>query len=96
MVAKPEVLDIHAMPELRSLVEEVRSSRRPRLLRDGDIDLALLSPVRSAPRRPSPADEAAFRSSAGGLRGLIDPEIFKREVKASRSSDRSTVYLLPS
>ena len=45
-------IDISNVPELLRIVEEVRSSEEPRVLRRDSEDLAILSPMKR-PRRPA-------------------------------------------
>ena len=42
-------IDVSKVPELLRIAEEVRSSGEPRLLKDGELDLAVLTPMRSTP-----------------------------------------------
>lgn len=77
------VIDIGDYPELVRLVDELRGSDAPYVLRQGDEDVALLtpvSPVRRFPwRKPTEDDYAAFRSAAGSWRDHFDAEEFIRE-----------------
>ena len=58
MVAEQEPIDISTMPELARLADEVRRTRRPRVLRRGNVDVAVLVPLTSAVRTPVPYNPA--------------------------------------
>ncbi len=81
-------IEISNMPELLRIVEEVRTSKTPRVLSRKKKPLAILRPLESTPknarRRKSKADEKAFLSSAGGWRDLVDTEKLKEDIDASR------------
>jgi hypothetical protein len=86
-------VDITNAPDLLRLAEEVRRSGQPRLLRRNGEDLAVLSPAptpakRRSKRAKTEADRAAFLSSAGGWRGLVDVDQFLKDNYESR--DRSS------
>ena len=92
-------IDITKSHDLLRLAEEVRRSGRPRLLRRGNEDVAVLSPVRPKatrhPRRPktfSAEDDAAFLSAAGAWRDF-DLDEFLRANEESRRSSRPPVHL---
>ena len=68
-------IDISNVPELLSIVEEVRTTREPYILRRDNEDMAVLIPVTSTPSRrakrtKSKADYEAFRSAAGGWKDM--------------------------
>ncbi len=93
MAHERETLDISENPVLLQLVEEVRASNTPRVLRRGNEDVAIVMPlangtrrrVRKSPiRRKSPADIEAFLASAGGWKDLVDTEQLKRDIYESR------------
>lgn len=91
-------MDISDLPDLVRLVEEVRTSNEPRLLRRSDEDLAVLAPVTAGrehrgARRKTKADEEAFLASAGSWKDF-DAEGFKRYVRERRdASSRPSVEL---
>lgn len=91
-MADIDATDISTMPELQHLVEEVRHSHEPRILRVGTEDVAILMPIeRSNNRRRkkhSPEDREAFLASAGGWDGLVDTDQLLADIYESRS--RST------
>jgi len=96
MAGESKYIDISHMPELLRLAEEVRTSGEPRVLTRDRQDLAVLIPVKSRRiRRPkTPADYEAFRSAAGGWKGLIDTETFIEEnYESRRLSSRPPVEL---
>jgi hypothetical protein len=94
-----KAIDISDNPELLRLVEEMNAAEEPLLLRRGDTELALLTPVkrpraRKRTREHTDADRAAFRAAAGGWKGLVDTEAFIRDVYESRRiSSRPPVKL---
>ena len=98
MTQEAPPIDISAMPELARLAEEVARTGERRVLRRGDVEVAVLIPARPRARRQrgktlTPAQTAAVLSTAGGWKGLVDGEQFKREIKAARGSRRPPVEL---
>ena len=86
-------IDISKSPDMLRIAEEVRTTNIPRVLRRNDEDIAIVMPIHP-PRRARHRDpHQALLSAAGGWRNLIDPETLKRELKASRGSDRPSVDL---
>jgi hypothetical protein len=94
MTAEPVYLDISDNAELKALAEEVRRSGRPRVLRAGGREIAVLSPAPAEP--PTLADpsdiwagydgervRAALEASRGAFAG-VDTEQLKRDIKAAR------------
>lgn len=74
MTIEGQPLDISALPDLARLVDEVRATGTPRLLRRGNEDVAVLMPAPASPRRrptpdlpPHPTQGIAHRT-AGALR----------------------------
>ena len=51
MTSEPLPIDLADIPALASVVEEVRRTRRPRLIRRNGEDVALLTPVPPKDRR---------------------------------------------
>jgi hypothetical protein len=89
MARELERIDISNLPDLLRLVEEVRAANEPRVLRRGSEDLAVLTPVRSPTKQrrgsaKTEADYEAFRSSAGGWKGLVDVGHVKKNISESR------------
>jgi hypothetical protein len=88
MAGEMTSIDITHNPELRRLAEEVRTSRKPRILVNEGRDVAVLKPVSPTRRRPgrgkTEADHQAFRSSAGAWRGNVDVDKFLEELEESR------------
>jgi hypothetical protein len=95
MARTATVIDITNVPELRRLVEAARATGTVNVLRFDDQDVAILTPIQpQEPRDQSAVDDAsaaAFRSAAGGWRGLVDGDQLKRDLKAARGSDRPAV-----
>jgi hypothetical protein len=95
MARTATVIDITDFPELRRLVEAARATGTLSVLQFDDQDVAVLTPIHpEEPRDWTAADDAAasaFRSAAGGLRGLVDGEQLKRHLKAARRSDRPAI-----
>ena len=81
-------IDISDVPDLLRLVEEVRTTRRPHILRKNSEDLAVLMPVTSARHRNkrarTRADYEAFRTAAGGWKGLVDTDKLIADIYESR------------
>ena len=90
-------IDITNAPELRRLAEEVAKSRTPRVLRRDNEDIAVLSPAPARKRRSrgvrTAADLKAFRSSAGGWKGIVDVDKFLHDIDESRRLSRPPVEL---
>lgn len=87
-----KVINIDDAPELVRLAREVRATREPRVLRHAGEDLAVLTPLASAPKRRrgrtrTLADLEAFHSSAGSWRE-VDTDRLIADIDASR--ERST------
>lgn len=82
-------IDISNNPELMRLAEEVARTKKPReLMRDRET-VAILMPaitkqVRRKTRVKTKADYEAFRSAAGGWKGLVDTEKLKKDIYESR------------
>ena len=51
MASELTPIDITSMPELAHLATEVRRTNTPRVLRDGQEDIAVLMPLPATPRR---------------------------------------------
>lgn len=86
-----EPIDVTDLPELRDLVEAVRSSGTPRLLRVAGRDAARLTPVQDdldaddwPIREITDEDRAAALSAAGSWKGLVDAEQLKADLAAAR------------
>src|SRR5688500_60171 len=92
-----DIGDIHSVPELLHIVEEIRDTKATRVITRNGEDLAVLSPVKAIRRASRPrtkADYEAFLASAGGWKDLVDTEQLKRDIAASRSiSSRPPVRL---
>jgi hypothetical protein len=91
-------MDISNLPELLRLVEEVRRSAEPRVLRRDREDLAILTPVKPAPtgrprRVKTKADYEAFRSAFGAWKDIVDAAVLKEDLASARGSDRPPVRL---
>jgi hypothetical protein len=97
MAADPAVLDITRIPEVLRIAERVRASGEPVVLRAGDEDIAVLTPVARKVRhgrRPRTAAEQEIALSAfGGWKGNIDGEHLKEQIREARGSDRPVVDL---
>ncbi|MBI4319079.1 MAG: hypothetical protein HY675_11370 [Chloroflexi bacterium] len=91
-------IDIENVPELLRIVEELRKSEEPRVLRRASEDLAILTPVPSgSERKPKPAKRKAayraFRSAFGAWKDIVDADTLKDNLASSRGSDRPPVRL---
>lgn len=91
-------IDISNMPELLRLVEEVRETEEPRVLRRDSEDVAILMPTKPSSKRKSKAaktkaDYEAFRAAAGGWKD-VDTEKLIEDIYADRRvSNRPPVDL---
>jgi hypothetical protein len=95
-----EPIDVSNMPELRRLAKQVNETGEPRVLRDDDGELAVITPIASKRKRkgrntlPPKTEEqlAAFRSAAGSWKGF-DVDKFLEDMYESRKSSRPPVDL---
>jgi hypothetical protein len=84
-----EAVDVSASPELWRLAEEVRSTGKPLVLRNGTDMIAVVVPYgrrhtpRPRRRPPTERDIAAFRSAAGSW-SEVDVDRFLAETYAAR------------
>ncbi len=78
-----EALDISDAPELLRLVEEVRETNEPRILRRGNEELAVITAL-PPHQGKTEADYEAFRSAAGGWKGLVDTDKLIEDIYESR------------
>ncbi len=97
MVRELNPIDITSMPELDRLAEEVNRTGRPRRLRRGTEDIAVLIPAaprtpRRRARQPSRADIDAFLSSAGSWKDA-DTDKLVADIYESRRTSRPPVEL---
>lgn len=84
-------IDVGDSLDLKRLVDEVRASGEPVVLRQNGEDVAVVLPpghaqgveVETRPR-VSEADRRAFLATAGGWEGLIDVDEFIEDTYASR------------
>jgi hypothetical protein len=91
-----EPIDISEMPEVGKLVEELSKSDKPRMLRRGNEDVAILTPIKEPKdknRKPTPEQIAAARSAAGSWKDF-DADAFIEQVYRDRENgDRPPVEL---
>ncbi len=96
MASELAPIDISSMPDLARLADEVRSTKKSRVLRRNNEDVALLVPATPAKRRRakavSPADDAAFLASAGSWKD-VDTDALLTDIYESRRSSRPPVEL---
>ncbi|MGH2458706.1 MAG: hypothetical protein ACRDIY_07550 [Chloroflexota bacterium] len=59
MAREVKYIDISDNPDLLRIVEEVRSSREPRVLRQGNQDVAIVRPVKRLAKRRIPEGRPA-------------------------------------
>lgn len=89
-----DAIDVSDTPDLRRVAEEVRDTGRPCLLRIGDEEVAIVTPIGEAAERrgrPTAEEEIASRASFGGWRGIVDGEQLKRDLAEARGSRRLDV-----
>ncbi len=91
-------IDISNVPELVSIVEKVRTTQEPYILRRDNEDMAVLIPVTSAPKRrtrrtKTEADYEAFRSAAGGWKDVDTDTLIANIYEDRRKSNRPPVEL---
>ena len=90
MARESKTIDISNMPEVIHLVEEVRGTNEPYVLRRAGEEVAILMPAtlvvkrrRRVKRAPTEADYEAFRSAAGSWTD-VDTDKFLAEIYESR------------
>jgi hypothetical protein len=88
-MSHPTPIDITTIPDLARIVREVEATKQPRKLMRDNMTVAVISPVKSTPaeikkRGKTRADYEAFKSAAGGWKGLVDTEKLKRDIYESR------------
>jgi len=81
-------IDISDVPDLLRIAEEVQATRKPHMLRRDSEDIAILMPVtparHKARRTKTRADYDAFRTAAGGWKGLVDTDKLITDIYESR------------
>jgi len=94
MPEEPTPIDISNMPELLCIVDDVRASKQPRMLRRDSEDVALVVPVAPKRRRAkAPAHYEAALETAGSWKDLADGKALKEQLDAERGSDRASASL---
>ena len=88
MATYPFTIDISNMPDLVRIVEEVKTTKQPRILKRDSEPVAVLMPMettgRNKKKRVKPkADYGAFRAAAGSWKD-VDIEQFKANIYESR------------
>ena len=89
-------IDISDMPEVAKLVDELSKSDKPRVLRRGEEDVAILTPVTEPQDKNwKPTDEqiAAVRSAAGGWKDMDVDKLIEQIYRDRENSDRPPVEL---
>ncbi|MGH2561455.1 MAG: hypothetical protein ACRDJH_20515 [Thermomicrobiales bacterium] len=89
MASESNVIDIDKPVDLGDVVDDVRATNEPRILRRNGENVAVVTPIgpavdHSPGRVKTPEDYEAFRRSAGGWKGLIDANTFVEEVYERR------------
>ena len=77
MANEPKRIDISSIPELLSLVQEVRRTNEPRILQEESEDVAMLTPLKPAAKRsvrgkPTSADDPLWKLVGIGHSGKGD------------------------
>lgn len=90
-------IDVTHLPDLLRLAEEVKLSKKPRLLRRDAEDLAILMPVaasgRTSDKRTTKADYEAFLSAAGSWKDVDVATFLANNATSRRISSRPPVKL---
>ncbi len=96
-LARPIDISTLSPADLLRVVEEVRTTKEPRVLQRDSEPVAMLTPLpaRKRARRTSSPEAvlAAVHATAGAWKGLVDGEQLKRDIKEARGSDRPDVTL---
>lgn len=91
-------IDISNTPDLLKLAEEVRKTKRPRVLRRAKEDIAVLMPLHkaartAAKRTPTDEDIAAFEAAAGGWKDVDIDRFLADNGRSRQASSRPPVEL---
>ena len=97
-VRSDEPVEVANLDDLRRVAREVDARREPLTIAIDGAGLVVVSPVTRRTKRRTreeraTADDEAFLSAAGGWKGLIDGEEFKKQITAARGSHRPPVTL---
>jgi hypothetical protein len=89
MATHPVMIDISNNPDLVRLVEEVKNTKKPRILKQDSEPVAMLMPMEPAGKQRdkkarSQTHYKAFLAAAGSLKGFIDAERLKKDIYESR------------
>jgi hypothetical protein len=97
MTREAAPIDISTKPELARIVRELTEDGRPRVLREADKDVAVISPLRPKRHRRgkqvTQADIEAVLSVVGSWTDLEYAERLKRELDEARSDNSAPVDL---
>ena len=87
MAKEMDYIDISSIPDLLRIAEEVRTTKKPHVLRRDNEDLAVLIPITPARHRAkrTKADYNAFLAAAGGWKGLVDTDKLIEDIYESRA-----------
>ena len=89
-------INVDDRPELKDLVRCLIERAEPIVLRSGNQDVAVLTPLPTAIRglpRPSPEQVEVAMSAVGRWRGLVDVDALKEQWRAARGSNRPPIDL---
>jgi len=86
MAAESQPFDISTVPELARLADEVRQTRRPRLLRRANVDIAVLTPLPAPRRRTKPAAVADRVAIVARTAGSLGSDIPFHSIDAERAA----------
>jgi hypothetical protein len=92
-VAQRTTIDITNIPELRHVAGEARETGKPIVLQVDGEDMAIVQPL-GRPQsdldfKPTEEQIRITVSTFGRLKGLIDPDELKAQIREARGSDRS-------
>lgn len=98
MARELTAVDISDIPEILRLVEEVRRTNQPRVLRAASEDVAVLVPAKPRAKRrgrrgKSGADMEAFWSSFGGWQDVDTDKLIEDIYTSRRVSTRPQIEL---
>ncbi|MCC6943316.1 MAG: hypothetical protein IT335_01995 [Thermomicrobiales bacterium] len=82
---KNKSIELHSIEELEELLASSSHSNQPVILMDGRRRRFEVVPTTDIESwRPDSEQITRFRSAAGGWKGLVDGESFKRQISESR------------
>lgn len=87
-----ELREIEGAGAWRALVEEVRSTKAPAILREDGVDVAVITPATQATRRPRRSARAAPRDSLWEIIGMFEDADGPTDVSSKKHAYLADAY----